>query len=206
VLISLSVQSVSKSFSDRSVLRAISFEAREHEIIGVAGRNGAGKSTLVKIIGGILTPDKGKVELHIENTAIDPDEYYKYIGFAAPYIPVYDEFSPYELLKITAKLRNIPWSDALTDGMMDRFGLAERKEATHSYSSGMMQRIRLAAAIQHTPALLILDEPTTNLDERGIAIVRKIIEEQSGRGVVVLASNNPAELDWCGKTINVETK
>ena len=204
--ISLSVQSISKSFPGRPVLRSISFDANEHEIIGIAGRNGSGKSTLVKIIGGLLSPEKGTVTLSIGDTAIKSDDYYKHIGYVAPYVPVYDEFTPRELLRITAELRSIKWSDAETEQLMEQVSLTGRlEEPSHGFSSGMMQRLRLATALQHKPSLLILDEPATNLDEQGIAIVQKIVEEQSRRGIVLFASNNAAELEWCGRIVNVES-
>lgn len=203
--ISLSIQSVSKSFSGKLALHPVSFDVHEHEAIGIAGRNGSGKSTLVKIISGLLSADSGEVTLNINGDIIEHDNYIRYIGFAAPYVNIYDEFTPRELLRITAKLRNFEWSEDKTRHLMKGLGLQEHLgEITHGYSSGMMQRMRLATALQHNPPLLILDEPTTNLDDDGIAIVRQIITEQQKHGIIILASNNAMELGWCGKIINVE--
>ncbi len=203
--ISLSVTSVSKSFSGKAVLHAVSFEAEAHDVIGIAGRNGSGKSTLVKIVCGLLSPGSGSVTLTINEKKIDPDNYYRHIGFVAPYLALYDEFSPKELLRITAKLRDIPWNEHDTKAMIDRCGLSGHLEETvHGFSSGMMQRMRLATALQHDPELLALDEPTTNLDEHGVAIVRDIVERHKQQGIVLLATNNAAELEWCTKVITVE--
>lgn len=203
--ISLSVSSVSKSFSGKPVLHTVSFEAEALDVIGIAGRNGSGKSTLVKIVCGLLSPNSGSVTFAIEGKNVDPDTYYRHIGFVAPYLALYDEFSPRELLRITAKLRNIPWNDHDTKALIERCGLSRHIDETiHGFSSGMMQRMRLATALQHEPALLALDEPTTNLDEHGVAIVRDIVEKHKQQGIVLLATNNAAELEWCTKVINVE--
>jgi len=205
VAISLTVSSVSKSFSGNAVLRAVSFDAREHDVIGIAGRNGSGKSTLVKTICGLISPDSGTVTITIDDKKIDTDFFHQHIGFVAPYLALYDEFSPKELLRITAKLRNIPWNEHDTKAIVERCGLSGHLDETvHGFSSGMMQRMRLATALQHDPLLLALDEPTTNLDEYGIAIVRDVIEKHKHGGIVLLATNNAAELEWCTKVINVE--
>lgn len=203
--IHVAVHAVTKTFTRGAGVQNVSCDATEHEIVGIAGRNGAGKSTLVRIICGALRPASGSVTVTIDGSKMDPDHLQDYVGLVAPYLALYDEFTPRELFEIIARLRGLEWSDEKSTWLLDRVALSHVGDRiSHGFSSGMMQRLRLAVAIQHRPPLLMLDEPTSNLDEEGVTLVKDIVDEQQRHGIVFLASNDPRELAWCTKIVNVE--
>ena len=203
--IHVSVQSVTKTFTRGAGITDVSCEAESHEVVGIAGRNGAGKSTLVRLIAGVLRPAHGSVKITIDGTDVDQDHLQDHVGLVAPYLSLYDEFTPRELLAVTARLRGMEWTEEESTWMLDRVHLAHAADRlSRGFSSGMMQRLRFAVALQHRPVLLLLDEPTSNLDEDGVAIVKEVVDEQRERGLVFLASNDPRELAWCTKLVNVE--
>jgi heme exporter protein A len=203
--VTLTVSDVSRSFSRRPILRGLSCELRGGEALAVVGRNGAGKSTFIKIACGLLSPSSGRVTLEIGGAVITDDARPTVVGLAAPYLQVYDEFTAIEHLSLTARLRGMAWTDARSADLLDRIGLADvGGKPIRAYSSGMLQRFRLVTALQHDPALLVLDEPSSNLDERGVEAVAAIVGEQLTRGAVLLATNSPVERSWCGRELSVQ--
>jgi heme exporter protein A len=206
VKLTLTVENVSKAFGRTKPLRGVGFTVHEGERVGIAGSNGSGKSTLVKVISTLLTPDAGKVTLELDGKVIDPDNMHAHIGLVAPYVALYDEFSPRELLEVTARLRGMPWSDGDTMQLLELLELSHVMDRTaRGFSSGMTQRLRLAVALQHAPALLLFDEPSMNLDEKGVEVVRRLVFGQEPHGAILIASNDKRELNWCTRTVNVET-
>ncbi len=204
--LTLTVDNVSKAFGRTKPLRGVGFVVTEGERLGIAGSNGSGKSTLIKVIAGLLTPDAGSVAMELDGKVIDPDRTHEHIGLVAPYVALYDEFSPRELLQVTARLRGIPWSEGDTLQLLEQVELAHVIDRTaRGFSSGMTQRLRLAVALQHAPALLLFDEPSMNLDEKGVEVVRRLVFGHESRGAVLIASNDKRELNWCTRTVNVET-
>ncbi len=184
-----------KVFNRRTVFKDISFEVRSGQILSITGPNGSGKSTASKILCGVLTPTSGTVTLENSNGVIDRDNIHKHIGFVAPYLELYGEFTALENLKIESKARRLSRSqeeNALE--ILNQVGLFNRRnDEVKGFSSGMKQRLKYAAAIVHDPDVLVLDEPTANLDVAGSEMVFKLIEVFRRDKVVVLATNDKDE-------------
>ncbi len=195
---SLKVDNLSKKFNNKKIFSNVSFELLAGDSIAITGRNGSGKSTLVKIIAGLLGKSSGDVTLNIDNNSITHEILHKHIGFVSPYLNLYDEFTGYENLKLTADIRDIG-SGNIND-VLKRVGLYERRnDLLKIYSSGMKQRLKLAFGILHNPQLLILDEPTSNLDREGVKIVDDIAEEYKKDRMLIIATNDEHERNLCGK-------
>lgn len=197
---------ISKSYSsNKYILKNISFEGKNGDIIGICGPNGSGKSTLVKIIAGINSTTKGSIIWKIGSEQIHKEEYFRYFGFVAPYLNIYEEFTPVELIKVVSRIRQESISKSKIDELLELFLLEKHNnKLIRNFSSGMKQRMKLLLSVLHSPVVLIYDEPTTNLDEIGIKLVNQLIEEQVNReGLVFLASNNEEELRFCNKRIFV---
>jgi heme exporter protein A len=184
-----------KSYNRRVVFRGIEISVGEGETLLIAGRNGSGKSTLVKILCGVLSPSGGTVAL----TGIDKvDEFtHKAIfGLVTPYLQVYEEFSAMENLQLAAELRGLRSDRQAHELLLSRVALDPRRsDPVHGFSSGMKQRLKYAVALAHQPRILILDEPMSNLDADGIAIVRGIMHEHLDRGILVVATNDLTDID-----------
>ena len=187
--IHFSAQGISKEFNRKLIVENISFALGNGDSLALVGKNGAGKSTLAKILCGLLSPSRGSVGLTIDGTPVEyPGRMYPHIGFVAPYINLYDEFTGIENLSLCARIRNHSAApgDRIED-LLRRFSLFDkRNDELRTYSSGMKQRLKYCAALLHEPPLLVLDEPCANLDEEGIAVVRAVMREQQGTGILII--------------------
>ena len=113
----------------------------------------------------------------------------------SPDLTLYDELSAAENLRFFAQVRGLSATPEFVGSLLDRFGLGGRGgDLVRAYSSGMKQRLKYAFALMHDPPLLILDEPTANLDERGVALVHDTIAQARLRKCVVMATNEPEEV------------
>lgn len=198
-------ENVTKAFGRRLIFNNISFNYENSGIYGIAGFNGAGKSTLVKVMLGLISPTKGKIK-HLHNgKEIIPEKFHDFIGFAAPYLVLYDEFTASENLRHIAKIRGIQLNEEKVNYLLDEFLIYDRRnDYVKGYSSGMKQRLKYVFALMHSPALLILDEPTSNLDNPGKEIAYKIIETESVSSIIILASNEENDLALCRSVIQIE--
>lgn len=203
---SLRAHQVSKGYGNRQVLRDISCELHSGSITAIIGSNGSGKSTLAKVLAGLLRPTSGSVTLTINGKCIDRELIPHYCGFVAPYLALYDEFTPLELLRMHGALHGKHLGSEICDDLLDRVGLLSRATSrVRTFSSGMRQRVALALALSHDPRLLILDEPSTTLDEQGRLILAREVERASSQGaIVIVATNDTRERELCTNVIAVE--
>ncbi len=198
-------RNLSKVFGRRLVFINLNKEFVSPDIYGIAGSNGSGKSTISKIIAGVISPTKGKVVHSINGEGIPSEELHKHIGFVSPYLVLYDEFSAQENLFHFARIRGIEFDKDYIDYLFNLFELYNRrKDYVKAYSSGMKQRLKFIFALQHKPSLILLDEPTSNLDAKGKDIVYRTIEERGKENLIIIASNEESDLKLCREIINVE--
>ena len=201
----VSVNAVTKRFNRNAVFADLSFDVEPGQVFGIVGRNGSGKSTLLRILGGLLSPSSGGVGYAMNGAAVDHERLYRHIGYAAPYLVLYEEFNAVENIQLYARIRGtaMPARDAAA--LLERVGLpTDRKDPIRAFSSGMKQRMKLLFAIMHRPALLLLDEPISNLDADGRRVVYDIVQEFRRSGTVIIATNDDEDIARCDATISVE--
>lgn len=202
---SLEVNEVSKTFGRRLIFKNVNFKADEAGIFGISGANGSGKSTLVKIIAGINSPSSGKIIHKNDEKEIIQEKLHNYIGFVSPYLVLYEEFSAWENLNYFADIREIKFDKEKIEDLLKRFLLYSRRDdLVKAYSSGMKQRLKFIFALMHSPRLIILDEPTSNLDSEGKESVYKIIEKEGEKNIVIIASNEESDLKFCTNILKLE--
>ena len=204
--ISLSVESLSKVFNRRVIFEDVAFALMERQSIAITGKNGSGKSTLAKILCGLLSPSKGRIVCSIDGTTIDPAKMYQHVGLVSPYITMYEEFSGIENLIVFCRIRGLR-ANAMEDpeSLLKTFGIYDRRnDEVRTYSSGMKQRLKYAAALLHRPEILVLDEPTANLDEEGIGVVRSTMRAQRESGILIIATNDKEDLEFSEKCIDLD--
>jgi heme exporter protein A len=200
----LAVDNISKSFNRRSVLSNISFTVARGESIAVTGKNGSGKSTLLKILAGLLTPSGGAVHYLVDGEKHQPEDIRTRIGFVSPYLQLYDEFSALENIQLISRIRSarIATSD-VCERLLASFGLWDRRDdLVRTYSSGMKQKLKYVVALVDDPDILMLDEPSANLDADGIQAVTAILDSAK-KQVLVVATNDEREAQRCGKRIHL---
>jgi heme exporter protein A len=202
---SVEANELNKTFGRRLIFNAINFKYDESGVFGISGPNGSGKSTLVKIIAGLISPTKGKIIHKNSDDEIIPEKLHNHIGFVSPYLVLYEEFTAWENLNIFSKIREINLDKDYAKDLLNRFLLYNRKDdLVKTYSSGMKQRMKFIFALIHNPELLIFDEPTSNLDDEGKNSVYKIIEDKSKESIIIIASNDKADLDLCSQILDLK--
>ncbi|MEA4883543.1 MAG: ATP-binding cassette domain-containing protein [Clostridia bacterium] len=194
-LFELEFSSVSRSFGERRVLEAVTATARTGQVMVISGPNGSGKSTLVKIAARLMRPSSGKAACRLGGVNIDAGAWRRCIGLVSPDLTLYDELSAEENLMFFSQVRGHGASREAISGILTRFQLDGRgADLVGSYSSGMKQRLKYAYALLHDPPLLLLDEPTANLDARGVALIHSVIESLRPSKCIAIATNEPEEV------------
>ncbi len=193
-MVHLSLAGVSKRFGRRRVFEGVNAEVGRGEVLVVIGPNGAGKSTLLLVIAGLLRPTRGQVVVSVDGKALPYENRRQWLGMVAPDLTLYQELTALENLRFFERVRGRVPREADLEALLERVGLEGRgRDRVGTYSSGMRQRLKYAFALAHAPKVLLLDEPTANLDASGVSMVEEVIAEQRRRGVLVLATNAPEE-------------
>jgi heme exporter protein A len=203
--VSFTADSVSKVFNRRIIFENISFSLAQSRAVAITGRNGSGKSTLAKIVCALLTPTKGRILCSIDGVEIGVERIYQHVGLVSPYIMMYEEFSGLENLTVFSRIRNLPdWANEEAESLLKKFGIYDRRnDEVRTYSSGMKQRLKYATALLHHPEILVLDEPTANLDEEGIEAVRETMRVQKQNGILIIATNDKEDLEFADHCVDL---
>ncbi len=192
-----------KRFRFDWIFRGLSFHFQPGHRYALLGPNGSGKSTLMKVLSGHLSLSKGTIVFREQDTRIDADDVYRRVSYAAPYIELIEEFTLEETLHFHTRLKPLlPGYSA-----EQLYELLDLPRARHKelrfFSSGMKQRVKLALAVCSDTPILLLDEPTTNLDVQAVAWFKNLVETFAGDRLLVIASNDPGDLELCNKQLNV---
>lgn len=201
----VSFEGVGKRFGARTVLAGVSGALRPGRVLVVTGPNGSGKSTLLNILSGLIRPSKGSVRYLDGEVELSRRGWPSRLGVVAPDMAVYEELSALENLRLFTRLRGRKVNDAKLEDLLERVGLARRehRRLVGTFSSGMKQRVKLAQAVVHHPAVLLLDEPSSNLDEAGRAAVGAIVTEFREHAAVAVATNDSREATWGDEEIRL---
>jgi len=187
---------VSLSFGRHELFKNISLELRGGKIIAVTGANGAGKSTFLKLAGKIIKPDSGEVKFPAD----------KKIAVVAPEMKIYDNLTALENLKFFAELRGKNLSAENISELGERVGLDLEtfgNVRVENFSTGMRQRLKFAILLSVDADIWLLDEPTANLDDAGREKFFKAIQAAKSDKIILLATNDRAEVDICDEIIQL---
>ncbi len=185
----VAVDGVWKFYGDYPALRDVRLEAAEGACLALIGRNGAGKTTLLRTIAGFSRPGRG--EIRIFGKPPRDTEARRMIGFIGHGISVYDELSALENLTLYGKLYGLESPRASAMEWLERTGLERVKNGlVREFSRGMRQRLAVARAFLHEPAVLLLDEPFTALDDRAIAVLQRLLREGLAAGKTIVMSTH----------------
>ena len=199
----INLNNVGKRFNLEWIFRNLHHEFIAGKSYAITGSNGAGKSTLLQIIGGALTHSEGAISFleNNTNTIIPTEQVYKEISIVAPYLELIEEMTANEFLVFHKTFKRFHIS---IEDMLLKVGLqsAANKQIRY-YSSGMKQRLKLAQAFFSNSSILLLDEPTTNLDNKGILLYHQLIEEFTSNRIVIVSSNDEVEYEFCKKIIRL---
>jgi heme exporter protein A len=206
-MISLEVKGLAKSFGYRKVFEGVYFSIKSGKSLVIVGKNGSGKTTLLKILAGFLRPSKGEVIISLDGQIKKREERKKLLGFVAPDLTLYDELTALENLEFLTQVQGLGFNKSELNKKLEEMGLRGRgDDLVSSYSSGMKQRLKYVFALLNNPQILLLDEPGSNLDEPGLFLLDKIIEDQRKREILVLATNDQRETKYGDEILNLDEK
>lgn len=190
------ISEVSKYYGTQKALNNVSFEIGTGELVGFLGPNGAGKSTLMKIITGYLAADRGTVTINGEKVESNNVLVRAQIGYLPENNPLYTDLYVREYLEMVAGFYRIQNKKEQVVRMVELTGLkAEQHKKIGALSKGYRQRVGLAQALIHDPAVLILDEPTTGLDPNQLEEIRGLIKQISANKTVMLSTHIMQEVE-----------
>lgn len=196
---------VGKRFNREWIFKNISASISPTSPTAILGSNGSGKSTLLRIISGFLSPSAGELSYTANDSVIPRDQLYKHVTIAAPYTSVFEELTLKEMIEFQQKFSSYRGSlETAEIPELLQLG-AQKNKQIKFFSSGMKQRVKLGLAILANSSLLLLDEPTSNLDAKGIAWYMQLMDSQTKDRCVVVCSNSMKdEYAFCTSEIQVD--
>lgn len=186
----IDVEHITKQYGEFTALRDVSFRVGKGEVVGFLGPNGAGKTTTMRILTGFMPPTSGTARIAGHDVFYDSLEARRKIGYLPETVPLYTEMTVRGYLEYMARLRGVKSRKASVDKALEATRLEERADTIIAkLSKGYRQRVGLAQALVHDPAVLVLDEPTIGLDPKQILEVRELIRELGKDHTVILSTH-----------------
>ncbi|NDV68062.1 ATP-binding cassette domain-containing protein [Dysgonomonas sp. 25] len=200
----IKVENISKSYGSQQALSDVSFTLNRGEVVALLGVNGAGKSTLMKILSGILQPDKGTVDIFGKNYTENPLAAKKKIGYLSEDNPLYDDMYVREYLDYVAGIYHV--DKAGIPALIEQVGLKdEYRKKIGTLSKGNRQRVGVAQALIHNPPFLILDEAASGLDPNQRESLNQLISGQSEDKIILLSTHILQDVrDICTRFIVID--
>jgi ABC-type multidrug transport system ATPase subunit len=199
----ISLSDAGKRFNREWIFRHFNFTFESGQTYAITGPNGSGKSTLLQVLGGVLRVSEGACNWKLDGKTIAEEKVYNHISISAPYLELVEEMTLLEFLDFHHGFK--PFLPGLQPaGIAETVGLknALNKQVRY-FSSGMKQRLKLAQCICSNIAVILLDEPCTNLDAEGITLYHRLVSDYGNNRLIVVSSNDEVEYSFCRQRINV---
>jgi len=193
----LEASNLTRMVNSNAIVDSVSLTLHRGETLGLLGLNGAGKSTTLKMLAGVLTPDDGQITVAGHSLFDDPMAAKQQIGFLPDQPPVYPDMSVLAYLKLSAQLRRVPNGNLKVQvhSIMERCDLHDvAKKRIGQLSKGYQQRVGLAQALIHKPALALLDEPSNGLDPQQMQSMRELITDVAQDSCVIFSTHLLSEV------------
>lgn len=201
----IEVERISKHYGEYSAVSDLSFTATKGQIVGFLGPNGAGKTTTIRMLATFLAPSSGTARIAGHDILRAPDEVRKHLGYLPENPPLYPEMTVKEYLTFVGEIKGVPKATlkVRVEEVMERCFVSDVKNKLCQYlSRGYRQRVGIAQAIIHDPAVIILDEPTSGLDPRQIIEIRQLIKSLAESHTVLLSTHILPEVSVvCSKVV-----
>jgi len=199
----VSLTDAGKRFNRDWIFRHFTYTFETRQSYAITGPNGSGKSTLLQVLSGGMMLNEGAAEFSIKNGQVITEDVYQHVSVCAPYLEVIEEMTLTEFFVFHNGFK--PFLPEVTSEMIiSTLGLenATTKQIRY-FSSGMKQRVKLAQAIFSDTAIVLLDEPCTNLDLGGIELYHRLIDKYCKDRLVIVSSNDEVEYKFCLQKINI---
>ncbi|HMK27836.1 MAG TPA: ATP-binding cassette domain-containing protein [Chitinophagaceae bacterium] len=199
----ISLSDAGKRFNRDWIFRHFNYTFEAGQSYAIIGPNGSGKSTLLQVLGGGMMMNEGNIQYSTNNIQYSIENIYQHVSICAPYLEVIEEMTLKEFLSFHHGFK--PFLPGITpDSIIAALGLEKAiNKQIRYYSSGMKQRVKMAQCIFSDTAIVLLDEPCTNLDTEGIALYHRLINDHCKDKLVVVGSNDEVEYKFCGNRLNI---
>jgi ABC-type multidrug transport system ATPase subunit len=201
----IELQNTGKKFNTEWIFRNLSYTFEGGQSYAILGRNGSGKSTLLQVISASMHPTTGTIRYFHDGKEITEEHIFRFLSCSAPYLELIEEFKLREMLQFHFRFKNLisGYSVDKAIGMLG-FKTADHKQI-RQFSSGMKQRVKLLLAFLSDTPLLLLDEPTTNLDQSGMDWYLNLVNDFTKKRTVIICSNlQQLETSFCSGTVVIE--
>ena len=197
-------QNLGKKFRNEWIFRNLNYKFQSGEAYTFIGANGSGKSTLLQVLSGFMPHSEGFISYEINEKSLAIDNFYRYLVVAAPYLELIEDFTLTEIIQFHVKFKPFKNNLSTTD-FIDFIELpkAQNKEVKF-FSSGMKQRVKLGLAFWSDCEILMLDEPTSNLDANATDWYLRNVQTYSQNRLLLLCSNQPSEYEFCKNILNIQ--
>ncbi|PZX51477.1 ABC transporter ATP-binding protein [Algoriphagus chordae] len=203
-MLKIHLEEASKRFQYEWIFKNLSLDLSQGNSLAITGSNGSGKSTLLKCLSGAIPISSGKIDYAIDGKSISETDWFSHLSISAPYMEVPEEFSLEELLNFHFKFKK-PLNGISPKEIIEQIYLTQHvSKAVGQFSSGMKQRLKLGLALFSDVPLILLDEPTSNLDRKGIDWYQEMMREYGKNRILVICSNEPREYEFCEQKITLE--
>jgi ABC-type multidrug transport system ATPase subunit len=201
--VNISLQNIGRRFNRDWIFRGINYNFTGGQSYAILGPNGSGKSTLLQILNGSLSPSAGDISFLNNGEKIEIEKVFNYLSLAAPYLELIEEFSLEEVIDFHFKFK--PYKAGINkERIIELLSLPGNKTKLIRYfSSGMKQRLKLALAFCSDTPMLMLDEPTSNLDAQGIDWYLSLVEQYAKDRLTIVCSNQEHEYDFCNHKLSI---
>jgi ABC-type multidrug transport system ATPase subunit len=199
----ITLQNIGRRFNRDWIFRGIDYTFTDGESYAILGSNGSGKSTLLAVLNGSLGPSTGSINYFYEDKPVEVEQIFQHLSLAAPYLELIEEFSLSEMIDFHFKFKSLkPGIDKTA--IIDLLNLPGSTNKLISYfSSGMKQRLKLALAFCSDTPILMLDEPTSNLDAQGVEWYLSLVQQFAKDRLTIICSNQEHEYSFCQHRLNI---
>ena len=199
----ISLLSIGRRFNRDWIFRDISYTFILGESYAILGPNGSGKSTLLQVLNGSLSPSAGTINYNFEGKPIATEEIFKQLSLAAPYLELIEEFTLAEMIDFHFKFKSCKAGLDKT-AIISLLGMeTSTNKLIRYFSSGMKQRLKLALAFCADTPILMLDEPTSNLDAQGVEWYLSLVQQFALNRLTIICSNQEHEYSFCKHVLNI---
>ncbi|MDB5086155.1 MAG: transporter ATP-binding protein [Mucilaginibacter sp.] len=200
---SISLQNIGRRFNRDWIFRGIDHTFTDNKTYAILGPNGSGKSTLLQVLNGSLAPSVGKLNYFYGDAEVEVGKVYKHLSLAAPYLELIEEFTLSEVIDFHFKFK--PYKAGIDkNGVIELLAMESNKNKMIRYfSSGMKQRLKLALAFCSDTPMLMLDEPTSNLDTQGVDWYLSLVQKFAANRLTIICSNQEHEYSFCDERLSI---
>ncbi len=199
----IELKNLGKRFNRQWIFRKLNFRFQERTAYAITGPNGSGKSTLLQIIAGALEKNEGEIVFQHNGKQMNAENHYQFFSFSAPYLELIEELTLKEFFEFHFSLKPVLEGFTIQQVIEEIELVNAANKQIRQFSSGMKQRAKLGQAFFTGVPIVLLDEPTANLDVQGINLYMKLIEEFGKDRLLIICSNDEQEISFCKERIHI---